>query len=150
MCYHIYTEDTNKMIVRGTVRSAENTISPNLTLSFNEELDEQKGEVEDLLEDPPLQNSAHNFPIDYSGELNYLNTEELLNMAFGNPTNVPIKMEPIEEEKEQEEDNIPTRIYNEVLDNANKNNLEEYDRWYFDSILSHRTNNSNKVELKIK
>ena len=71
-------------------------------------------------------------------------------MAFDNPTNVPIKMEPIEEEKEQEEDNIPTRIYNEVLDNANKTNLEEYDRWYFDSILSHRTNNLNKVELKIK
>lgn len=147
MCYWILTDDTEKLIVRGTVRSAENTTRPNLTLSPELEVNEQKGEMEDPLQ----QNSAHNFPIDHSGDLNYLNTEELLNMSFDNPTNVEIKVEDVEEAIEQgEEDNIANRTYNEVLEHSNKDDQEEADRWYFDTILSHRINDNGQVQLKIK
>jgi len=75
MCYWILTDDTEELIVRGTICSAQVTTRPNLQLQ--PESIEQKGEQEDnpLKQDDFVQT----FPIDHSGEISYLHTEEFLN-----------------------------------------------------------------------
>ena len=95
MCYWILTDDSNKLIVRGTIRSAEHTTRPNLTLST---VDEQKGEDKD----PILQNSAHNFPIESSGELGYISTEEILDLQYNDDDTDEIPAEFKSEEPEPE------------------------------------------------
>ena len=75
MCYWILTDDTKQLIVRGTICSAQNTTRPNLQIQS--ESIEQKGEQEN---NPQKQDDfVQTFPIDHSGEISYLHTEELLN-----------------------------------------------------------------------
>ena len=131
MCYWILTDDTNRLIVRGTVRSTERTSRPNLQLPPIEEVAVQKGEEDDTEGDHEL-DSAQNFPLQHSGELNYLNTEELLNMQVDNPTNVMLKVDLDEPEETMVEEAEDTRKYsddlteyNRALDRNDENTIEE-------------------------
>ena len=142
MCYWILTDDSNKLIVRGTVRSAEHTTRPNLTLSTD---DEQKGEEED----PILQNSAHNFPIESSGELGYINTEEILDLQYTDDHTDDILAE-FKSDEPEEQPVYATRSYIEALDKSLNEELDGADRWYFDAILGHKIGKIGKIMLKMK
>ncbi len=142
MCYWILTDDSNKLIVRGTVQSAEHTTRPNLTLST---VDEQKGEEED----PTLQNSAHNFPIESSGELGYINTEQILDLQYNDDGTDKIFAD-VKSEEPEEQPVYATRSYIEALDKSYNEELDGKDRWYFDAILGHKIGKNGKILLKMK
>ena len=76
----------------------QSTLQDLISLLVLSTVDEQKGEEED----PTLQNSAHNFPIDSSGELDYIHTEEILDLQYNDDQTEDIIPEvKIEEPEEQ-------------------------------------------------
>ena len=147
------TEDTNKFIVRGTVRSAEHTERPNLTLSPQ---DAEKGEIlqdinmERLPEDIT---SQHLFPLVGAGDTQFLDTERLVDLQLGeNSGTEEIKEEDLELDMPSTDDETKTKLYNDVINMINKGIIDDEDRWEFEGIIGHRTNPKNPklIDLKIQ
>ena len=75
MCHWILTSQTEQLIVRGTVRSAEHTERPNLVADSGElgEPEHQENSETDSHQEESTQDENNQFPLIETGDINEAN-----------------------------------------------------------------------------